>query len=246
MDDKAEAFAECLLGDIFGCFTEAMKLKIEFSTQQDEERFVPEQFYCEMISFSKIFVDELMADISQMPVLLCYSEDFFRRFTNSVCLKLIKNDDPEVGFLKVMSFLLLITSMSFVNQCYRSLDDLPNILRNLLKEHIQTKFYEEDKFDAILLQCDELRQEERWFESTIEEMRCYMKESLNTELAATKISHNPFQPDRSKITLLDVRTQMRRSPRDSKFCPYCETECIYFLKVFWKPKIVYKPECQQM
>ncbi|GBM53303.1 hypothetical protein AVEN_198232-1 [Araneus ventricosus] len=246
MDEKAEAFAECLLGDIFGCLVEAVNLNIEFSTEQAEERFVPDNFYCEIIVFSKVFVDKLMPDISQMPVLLCYSENFFRRFTNSVCLKLINNEDPEVGFLKVMAFLVLITSMSFVNGCYRSIDDIPTILHKLLKEHIKTKFYEEDRFDAISSQCTQLQEDEKWYDSTVEEMRSCMNDSLKAELAATETSHNPFQPDRTKIKILDVRSQAKHLTSDDTLCPYCCTNCIYFLKAFWKPKIVYKPECQQM
>ncbi|CAL1287620.1 unnamed protein product [Larinioides sclopetarius] len=223
-----------------------MKLKIDYSHKQETHNFVPEKFYCDIITFSKVFVDELMLEITNMPVLLCSSDDFFRRFTNSVCLKLINNDDPEVGFLKVMAFLVLVTSLSFVSACYRPIDEIPTILRKLLKEHIKTKFYEEGRFAAISEHCALLKEEDKWYKSTVEEMRTYMNESLKTELAATKTSHSPFQQERAKIRIVDVRSQPGLLKAEGRNCPYCGANCIFFLREFWRPKIVYKPECYQM
>ncbi|GBN57213.1 hypothetical protein AVEN_162699-1 [Araneus ventricosus] len=247
-DDKAEAFARCLLGDVFGCFSLAAKLNINIPPELEEDRCVPDYFFTEMLDFIKPFINGLTSDIECLPGLLYASDDFFKRFTYSVCLKLSNGgDDERISFLKVTAFLVAIAASSFLDGCYRSIDDIPGIYHKMLRDHLSTKFYVEDKFEEMIWKGRELQDDEKWKSKTLDEMRMFIEESCNVELAATEITPNSFEHHTCELSILDLRKQqLERWESDIVRCKYCGINCVLFLKVFFQPRIKYKPECQQM
>ncbi|KAF8770030.1 hypothetical protein HNY73_017604 [Argiope bruennichi] len=241
-DDKAENFTRCLLKDIVGSFCAAMELKIEIPPELEEDRCVPKYFHAEIVEFSKPFVSELIADISLMPVLLYSSDDFFKRFTHSVSLKLSEGEDEQISFLKVTAFLVTLSITLFLNVCYRPFDDIPGIYHRMLKDHLSTKFYMEGRFDVITLKCRELKDDAKWKSESIDEMRKYILESCDRELAATEISPDSFEQKTCNIRILDLRNQPKQSDSDTFKCKYCGIDCLVLLKVFFQPRFKCKPE----
>ncbi|KAF8770028.1 hypothetical protein HNY73_017602 [Argiope bruennichi] len=246
-DDKAENFVRCLLRDIVGCFCVAMKLKIEIPPELEEDRCVPKYFFTEIIEISKPFINELMDDITIMPVLLYSSDNFFKRFTHSVCLKLSEGEeDEQISFLKVTAFLVMLLATLFVNVCYRSFDDIPGIYYRMLKDHLSTKFYVEGEFDEITLKCRELKDDEEWKSESVDEMRKYIMESCDRELAANEISPDSFEQETCELRILDLRKQPKPSDSDTYKCQLCGIDCLVLLKVFFQPRVKSKPECEQI